>query len=249
MIFYNPAQLSAQPGLSASIQRFGDASTAGAVASSFSAGPLAGAAGAQFLDFGRPALGGTRASLGERGGQPAASLSGGIGAAMSVKGTRVGIAVKYVEERVAEARDGAAALDVGLAREVPGRATAGLAIQNIGSALAYGGEERPMPTQVTLGGSAAAPPLFTWFDLAATTAVTWRRDGRWIPAGGLELSYVPLDGWAFTGRVGARRRERDLGIQPFTAGAGVSLDRLSLDYGFQPLDQAAGSHRIGIRLR
>jgi hypothetical protein len=250
MIFYNPALLALQPGLSASLQRFGAASSLGAISSSFSTGPIAGGVGAQLLDYGASVPGGSRAgNLGARGSITASSTAAAVGAALLVKGVRVGAAAKYVEERVGSARDGGAAFDAGLARDFFGRATIGVAVRNLGEALTFDGERVPLPMTATLGAAAFSPPLFTFFDLNATAAVSYRRDGTWIPAGGLELTYVPLDGWAITGRAGARRIADDFGAKPLTLGAGLSFDRISLDYAYHALDGPESAHRIGLRLR
>lgn len=250
MVFYNPAMLALQPGLSASLQRYGSASTLGAVSSTFSTGPLAAGVGAQLLDYGAETSGGFRTlNLGARGGVSAASLAASVAAATQFRGVRFGAAAKYVEERVGLSRDGGAAFDLGAARDMFGRATIGLALQNLGAPLHIDDVELSLPLQATLGAIAFSPPLLTFFDLVATAGVTYRRDGQWIPAGGVELTYVPLDGWAFTGRIGARRIADDLGAKPLTLGAGVGFDRIGLDYAWHALDGEASSHRVGLRLR
>jgi hypothetical protein len=249
MIFYNPALLALQPGLSASMQAYGDASTLGAVSSSFSGGPIAAGVGAQLLDYGLESPGGTRSSLGRRGDVPSSSLAATVGAATLVKGIRIGVAAKYLEERVGLSRDGGAAFDVGLARDMFARTTVGLAVQNLGNPLRLDGATLDLPLKATLGAAAFAPPLFTFFDLAAVAAVSYRRDGQWIPSGGLEVSYVPLDGWAITGRAGARRIADDFGGKPLTLGAGLTFDRVALDYAYHAMDGPESTHRVGLRLR
>lgn len=251
VLFYNPAMLALLPGLTASVQRYGDASTHGAVSSVFSGGRLAAGVGAQLLDYGAGAApgGGTRLDLATRGPEASASTSMALAAAMTIKGIRMGAAAKYVEERVAASRDGGAAFDLGAAKDFFGRSTFGLALQNLGGSLDVAGERRDLPFRATLGAAAFTPPIRTFFDLAATAAITYRRDGAWIPAGGVELTYVPLDGWAFTGRVGARRISDDFGGKPLTLGAGVAFDRLALDYAYHALETSASTHRVGIRIR
>ena len=74
-----------------------------------------------------------------------------------------------------------------------------------------------------------------------------RRNGELFPRGGVELSYSPIDGVTFTGRAGGRRpqlREE----RPVTAGAGFTVDRVTLDYGWETLRGGAG-HRLTLRLR
>lgn len=249
VVFYNPAMLALVPGLSASVQRYGAASTLGSVSSVFSAGPIAAGIGAQLLDYGAESAGGTRSTLAARGAVASASTAATLAVASQLKGVRLGVATKYVEERIGLSRDGGAAFDVGAGRDFFGRATLGLAAQNLGAPLHVNGAKLDLPMKATLGAAVVSPPLRTFFDLAATAAVTYRREGKWIPAGGVELNYVPLDGWVFTGRAGARRTAGEFGARPLTLGAGLSFDRISLDYAFQSFEGPEPAHRVGVRLR
>ena len=248
MIFYNPAMLSQQPGLNVSAHRFGDASTLGAVSSSFSAGPIAAGVGAQYLNY-AVSNGIQTQDLAARGNEPSSSLVGSLGLASTVKGVRVGVAAKFLEERIGMVRDATPAFDLGLARDFSFRTTIGIAVQNLGPSLHLNGNGIGLPQQTTLGAAAFAPPLFTFFDVAATAAVTYRHDGNWEPAGGLEVTYVPLDGWSFTGRAGARSLAHDFGAKPLTLGAGMGFDRIGLDYAWHAMDGDSSAHRIGLRLR
>lgn len=249
VIFYNPAMLAQQPGLHVSAQRFGSASAAGALASSFSVGRIAAGIGAQMLDWHKPSGPSLRpGNLAIRGTLQSSSLSAGLGVASDFKGMRIGAGAKFVEERVGLNRDGTAAFDIGLARDFPFRTTIGLAVQNLGKGLHIVDEDPVLPAQTTLGAMAFSPPLFTFFDLVASAEVTYRHGGRWIPAGGVELTYVPLDGWALSGRVGARRAN-ELGAKPLTLGAGLGFDRIGVDYAWHAMDGGVSSHRVGLRLR
>jgi hypothetical protein len=240
VIFYNPAQLLVQPGINASVQRQDSASAFGSVASVM---PLAGGAlgiGVQYLDFSVGALPVNASSV-------AASLALN---GPPIKSVRIGIAAKFVNEQVGNVRDGGVAFDAGLAKDFLGnRLTIAAAAQHMGSALHLAGGESKLPTRYTLGAAAFAPPLATFFDLAAAASVSYERDGTVTPAGGIEATYVPLDGWGFTGRVGVRRVSERSDAGPLTLGASVSLDRVSLDYGFHTLDGGGGSHRVGLRVR
>jgi len=249
-IFYNASLLPLQLGQAVSVQRFGSASTSGAFSSTFGTTAWATGIGVQALDFGE-GVAGIRATapIDVRGPLASSSLAAMIATAGSVKGIRVGLAAKYVEERIGGSRDGAPAADIGLSKDIINRVTAGLSVQDIGGSIRLDGANAALPTRVTLGAAGFAPPIATWFDLAATAAVTYRRDGRVSPAGGVEINYVPLDGWAFTGHVGARRVSDRSDATPLTLGAGVSFDRLSLDYAFESLDLGGSSHRVGLRIR
>jgi hypothetical protein len=252
VIFYNPAQMALQPGINASLQRFGSASTSGSLASIFALPGGAAGVGIQFLEYGEGALGARDSStaLASRG--PLNAYSIAVSFALGLppfKTVRSGITAKFVEERLGASRDGGAAFDVGLAKDVFGRGTLALAAQNLGPALHIDGVEANLPMRLTLGGAYAAPPLRTWFDLAGSASLSYLRDGTLVPAAGVELTYVPLDGWGFTGRAGLRRTVGGSDARPLTLGAGVSLDRVSLDYAFNALEPGGASHRVGLRIR
>ena len=85
------------------------------------------------------------------------------------------------------------------------------------------------------------------FDFNATGAVSVLRDGFIVPAGGGEMSYSWLDGYTVILRAGGRRPER--GEDPFTAGLGFTVDRLSIDYALETLSGSRVANRIGLRIR
>ena len=102
-----------------------------------------------------------------------------------------------------------------------------------------------------MGAMATGLPVGTWFDGGIAASVMTDKRGRLVPNGGIELSYVPVSGWSFTGRVGAQaaiQPEHD-GASALTLGGSINADRLSLDYAFQQLNGAGATHRVGIRFR
>ena len=68
-----------------------------------------------------------------------------------------------------------------------------------------------------------------------------------LPAAGVELGYVPMEGYNFMARVGLRRPELPA-QQPFSFGATASLDRFSLEYAFEDWD-GGSAHRLALRVR
>jgi hypothetical protein len=94
-------------------------------------------------------------------------------------------------------------------------------------------------------------PLGTWFDLLAAVDLAWERDGRLVPGGGMELIYVPVEGWSAALRLGARRVERlgQQGRHPITLGASLGLDRFALDYAFESYRGRGAAHRLGFRIQ
>ena len=261
VLFYNPAQLVAARGTSVSAQQFSSTARGGAVSSVSrlnSGGVAVGATVAEFES-------GPLVYPVERGGMLGAGTNLGtsaslvVGVGQVIKGTRIGGAAKYVDERIANTRNGRALLDVGVARDVFGYQV-GLAVQNIGRAfsptnpnpglgsVATDGRRvvsRAMPLRTTMGagrGTQAGP-----FDIAGTAAVSVLRDGFVTPAGGGELAYTWLDGYTVTARAGARRAEQGEG--PVTAGLGLAIDRLTFDYALESLSGSRLAHRIGVRVR
>jgi hypothetical protein len=248
MIFYNPAMLALQPGMAISGQRLGSSATFGALSSSMSIGNFGIGLGAQALEFEYDDLLAAPTALPSLPAGSSSSLAATVGVAAQLFGVRFGGSAKYLQEEVGGFQANGAAFDLGAAKDLFGRATVAIAARDIGEVMHFDNADVDLPTRVSLGASASAP-AFTFVDLAATAAITWRRDGEFIPAGGIEASYVPLDGWAFTGRVGARKVADRSGASPLTLGAGISFDRLSLDYAYGSLEVGGTAHRIGLRIR
>lgn len=253
VLFYNPAQIGVLRGTTLSAQRFGDAATLGTLSTVGPFGKIWIGAGAQYLDYhAEPAAGlfTDPAGLTLRGPVNAASLAATVSAAFRFKGVRFGVGAKYVEERVGGARDNGAAFDFGAAREVR-RATVALAVQNLGGDLELLGQEAELPTRVTLGVTSPSIRVSTFFDAGIALSVARERDGRIVPAGGAELIYEPVGGWYFVARAGARRVRSEPGRaeSPVTFGGSFGLDRLWLDYAFQPYKGPGAAHRLGIRIQ
>jgi hypothetical protein len=177
----------------------------------------------------------------------ASSRAATLGAGMAWRGMRWGAAVKYADDVLPAARAGTVALDLGVSRDVLG-VTVGAAAQNLGPGLRDGDVRRRLPRRLTIGASAATPPIGAYVDLSATAAVSVLHDGFVSPGGGVELSLTPLEGITLTGRAGARRVGRSA-EQPLTLGAGLAVDRLTLDYAFEGMRGPGGGHRVGLQIR
>lgn len=254
VLFYNPAQLVAARGTSVSFEQFAPGSQTGALSSvsRFNTGGIAiGAVTARFhpsspFDW----------DLVDRddilGAQPieGSSTMLAVGIGQVVKSVRIGLAAKYVEDRVGTRRNAGGVVDVGVARDFFGYGF-GLSVQNIGPDLdvfPIGGNvlfaPGAFPIRTTLGASRSLP--VGQFDVFASAGVSMLRD-FYAPAGGVEVGYSWLDGYNVFGRVGARRPERGEGA--LTAGAGFSMDRLSIDYAVEALSGSRFGHRFGLRVR
>jgi hypothetical protein len=253
VLFYNPAQMFILRGTTISVERFGSASTLGTLSTVGPFGKVSLGVGVQYLDYhALPAVPffTQPAALTLQGPVNSSSLAATLALAVRWKGMRFGVAGKYLEEHIGELRDRGAAFDLGVARDVM-RGTVGFSVQNFGSDLRLLDQEGALPTRVTLGAALPTILVSSYFDFTGFAAVSRERDGRIVPGAGVELIYQPVDGWTLIGRAGARR-VRDLPVRaesPVTVGASFGLDRLWIDYAFQPYRGPGSAHRIAIRIQ
>jgi len=253
VLFYNPGQMSILRGTTLSVERFGSASTLGTLSTVGPFGKVHLGAGVQYLDYdASPSLSffTTPAALTLRGTANSSSLAATVAVTAQWKGVRFGVSGKYVEERIGESHAGVAAFDLGAARDVM-RGTIGVSVQNLGEDLELQGLVGELPTRATLGAALPSILVSSFFDFTAFASVSRERDGRIVPGGGAELLYQPVQGWTFIGRAGARR-VRDVpgrAESPLTLGGSFGLDRLWIDYAFQPYRGPGSAHRVAIRIQ
>lgn len=253
-MFYNPGMLSSSRGSAVSLQRYGSFGTAGAMGTTTTLGTLTVGIGAQFVDY-VAATGATYADavfpggthLSDSGTVSASSSAFTFGIARTIKGFRLGTNIKYAEDRFGAAHDGTLAIDIGMQRPL-GPGTLGVVVQNLGAGPRIGGVEGTLPRRIGVGFGGYRAVAGRW-DVGAQMALTLEGDLFVRPAGGAELAYVPIDGVAITLRQGFRLpRERDESL--VTAGFGVSVDRIAVDYAIEPMRGGRPiSHRIGLRVR
>lgn len=253
-MFYNPGMLASSRGSAASIQSYGASATAGSMATTSTAGSLTVGIGAQFLTYMAP-TGATYADavrpgathLADGGTIGASSTAFTLGISRTIKGIRLGASAKYVEDRFGASHDGSVAFDIGLSEAV-GPGTLGVVVQNLGVGPRIDGIKGTLPRRIGIGYGGYQAIAGHW-DIGAQMALTLEGDLFVRPAGGFELAYVPIDGVALTLRQGFRLpRERDESL--VTAGFGVTVDRIAVDYAMDPVRGGrAVSHRIGVRIR
>jgi hypothetical protein len=283
VLFFNPAQIAIARGFSASGERYSPNSGGGALSAvtRFNTGGIA--LGMRMADYELP-LGvfpANRGTMLGSGLSQGTTLEATVGVAQVIKGLRVGGAAKYVEDNASLSRVGRAAFDLGVSKDLFRFYTFGLAVQNIGTSMKVpascealsitctapppvpGGGSIPqlttvnLPLRTTLG--VATSRAVGEFDVVATAAVSMVRADWFSASGGAEIGYSWLDGYAIALRAGARRPLP--GERPFTAGAGFTMDRLSIDYALElltawrlnssGLPESAGrvGQRIGLRIR
>lgn len=257
LLFEAPGLIERADGVLASYQRYGSEGTLASIAGAGSALGGGFAVGVQYmrygLDGGFPVerdLQSVALTDGEIG---VTEFVGSIGYARTLFGVRTGAVLKYAEQSANRARDGNVAFDVGLAKEV-GPVVLALTGRNLGGDLrlspAPAGTqeaELELPTQWVAGVSLEefqVGPL----DMHVTSQVARRRDGQYIPAGGVEVSYWPVVGYTFRLRGGLQRVYED-DRSPFTFGAEFTADDIGIEYAFQSFDGEGNAHRFGLRWR
>jgi hypothetical protein len=264
VIFYGPAQLAIARGTSAAAERYFDGLASGTVASTARIATGGAGIGAQIVD-GRnvdPCPTPTYLSNGQVLFTPSPrNFSRSlvvVGAAQTFKRVRYGAAAKFASEQADAGKTSRFLVDLGVSRDftvtdfLP--LTVALAVQNLGTS-AVDTVQLVTPLRAALGLSTGGPwgPLDV--ALAAQLAVEQNdtlsilHHGRFIGGIGTELGYAWLDGYSFAIRAGERvPPTRTVNLRHFTFGAGLVLDRVSVDYAGE--DMVGGiAHRIGIRLR
>jgi hypothetical protein len=159
----------------------------------------------------------------------------------------MGLVGKYIQERFGGNRGNTGAVDLGASKSA-GPITLGLAAQNIGAAMTFGGEDFCLPTRFTLGAgsqSKVVGPL----DVSAATALSYQLDGDLIPSVGMEVAYWPVTGRTFFARVGFRHLPEELSGSPITFGGGFTGDNIVLDYAYEGFETGNPSHRFTLGWR
>jgi hypothetical protein len=251
VLFYNPAQLVQVRGTSFSAQRYWPGNTTGAFSTvlAFWGGGLG--VGAQWLGYSTNATGVpvSTASLDSAGTLTASSMVATLGFGRAFKGVRFGLSTKLAQESAPSARSTAGFVDLGAHKDTR-FASYSFALQNVGT---FGVSRTLEPARATLGAmtelalaqyiKGASP----FVDIGLASQVSVLEDGWIKPAGGVELTYNWISGYALTARGGARRPEP--GERPLTVGATLTADRIRFDYALETREGDNLSHRIGVRVR
>jgi len=261
-VFYQPGLLSRAQGFAGSLQRYGSNSTL----VTFSAGQswLSGgvALGVQHLSYGanlteplhEPIPGsdilGLSADIGslrDKGHLGASEMVVSAGYGRTVKGIRMGLVGKLIEQRFGSQRAVTTSVDLG-AMASPGPITLGLAVQNLGPDMPTRGEEIPLPLRFALGATTQRAPVGP-LDLSASSAVVYNVDGDVIPSVGLEVAYWPVTGRTFVARLGFRHLPEEQTGSPLTFGGAFMGDAIMLDYAYEGFDSGSPSHRFSVGWR
>lgn len=258
-LFYNPAQLARVHGLAVggSLQNYIASTTLGAfaVAVPLKHGTIA--IGLQLLDYGTAdevvPVDGSNGEIGEPTGSTVSAedmaFTLGYGIAFGQRhALRLGAAVEYARQEVASYSGGAVAGDIGAAYTFADGWDVAAALQHAGSSLTLAAVTATLP--LTWRVAVAAPGIradaFTFRPMAEARQLSGAEvngvlgaEGTWrTGTSGTTLSLRA--GYAFRSSSDAR--------QPFTAGGGITLGRLEVDYAYEGFDLIGGAtSRVGVR--
>ena len=253
VLFYNPAQLvGARTGLDLSITRHGSQGTTTTLGSVYAGGKwsLTLGWGVQFADYSpEPSTSYPYSPdvLLSSGAAQGTSALFAIGGAIVWKNTRFGAAAKYASDRVSLStpiKNSVFVADIGVARSIVG-GTGALSVQNLGGSSGDDGTGIKAPKQVLMGWSTARP--VGQLDLGLYTQLTLRDDWT-APAGGVEIGYSWIEGYVVSVRAGVRRPESGP-EHPFTLGAALTADRVTVEYGVQFFEGGRAANGVTIRWR
>ncbi|MBM3331415.1 PorV/PorQ family protein [candidate division WOR-3 bacterium] len=153
---------------------------------------------------------------------------------------QVGVALKGFYQVLYTTSGYGGAIDLGFACRPLPYLRLGATGRNIGFA-AYGAGGEPMPIEAGVGGGLAVGPVNAVLDVIATMD-----NAPSLHAG---VEYLPVPELAV--RLGYRTGPQDLGtlgvLSGLTAGLGVNVGPLSLDYAITPYGKLGIAHRIGLR--
>ena len=171
----------------------------------------------------------------------ASRFRGGI-----AEGWAIGAAVKLVRLEIEDTAT-TWALDLGLLSKVlyGGRMRLTLTASNLGRKVRFGDEEERLPAVIRAGSSVTLLP--TW---AATADVSLPVDNAPYVSVGTEYILLRGSGRSLFLRAGFNSRAMDDldGLSGFSAGTGVHLSRMGLDYAVLPFGALGVAHAISVSL-
>ena len=159
----------------------------------------------------------------------------------------MGLAAKYVESTIlATARTGAVDLGILSPGYLDRKLRLAFTLTNVGGQMKFEQESGDLPLALRFGSSYAI--FDRW--LASLDAV-FPRDGDPYAALGTEYRLPIRENVTVAGRLGYNSRTTgDIdGITGISCGVGLTLSRLSVDYGFVPLGGLGMTHRVSLSFK
>ncbi len=169
------------------------------------------------------------------------AVSVGYGRQLFVEGLHLGLAAKYIDQRIDDFSGHTAAADIGAYYRKPGSPLSlGVSVLNIGDKIRMQSRNDRIPLTVRAGLAYRVIPerLLVTADISKIVS-----DDKYYPQAGMEYWVAPIfalrAGWDGTSDAGNGLR----------LGAGVRVDRFTLDYAWGDEDELEMAHRISIGYR
>ena len=252
-LFVNPALGACSVGASASLQRWLERSTLGALSAAIPMGDGRLLGAARVLDYGSidevvpdPATGGQDGrATGDHLSAREVAWTGGY--AIAIHSFAIGASATYVQQAVADATASGVTSDVGVTWHAPHGWALALAAQQLGGRLA--GDLRSQPFASALRASAQAPTVrHDHLSLDAAVEILGAERAPGTASLALEGRWQSPSMLTVVARAGARAGASSALQQPFAAGLALESPTLGLEWAVQPLRDGLGlSHRLGLR--
>ncbi len=155
-----------------------------------------------------------------------------------------GISGKIIGQGVGGSEGQAHALDLGASKKLGG-ITLGIAHQNLGKQLKIRTSQMDLETRTTVGAGFQNLP-FGPFDFGVSTALSRTSDGSISQHIGGAISWWPVSGRTFTGRIGIRNERKVFQSSILSFGLGFKGDAFAIDYAFNDIDGAGNAHRLSV---
>ena len=170
-----------------------------------------------------------------------------LGYSTNIASVDWGISTKLISQGVGGQKNQTFALDIGGTRKL-GDITIGLSHQNLGHGLKMGTSQLNLEDRTTMGAAFHNLPLGP-LDIGGSIALSRISDGSITQSLGGEISWWPVVGRTFTGRMGIRNNKEKFNAAIFSFGLAFKGDALGIDYAFNNIDEAGKTHRISVSWR
>jgi hypothetical protein len=246
VVFYNPAQLAIARGTSVTLTRLSPSVDGGSMSTVLRLGSGGIGIGMSFLEYATSVYPVTRSDILDVGTSAVSSILGAIGYAQTYKGFRIGATAKYASDQTAVVRYRNWYADAGVSRNFLQYYTGALSLQNIGRSLdrASGTMDPPMKATLGVTGSRPLGPL----DVLASVAASAMPEGHVSPGIGAEAAWSWISGYSVAVR-GGYRNPAEPGEPNYTAGLGLTADRMTFDVAAEVQKNDRVGYRAGVRIR
>jgi hypothetical protein len=252
-LFYNPARLATiRRSADASVERYFAGSTLSAVAVAARVWTGTVGVGVQSLRYERTeeifpdgSTGGSRGSPTGRD-LSAGELVASVGYALRLRGVDVGAAAKIVAQNLPGTSGSAPAFDAGFSAPIGRRVTIAASAQHLGGDLRVGSTSSPLPRTLRAGGVASLLTDTSTVALSLFAEVRHQESVGGSGASGVEARWRVSPRTVLVGRAGVRGTS-GTDARPITAGGGLAIGHLALDYAFRDFTHLGATHRVGIR--